>query len=86
MKNANNKTTTENKEIPKRSRRGKYHRNTRTRKLDDEAWNNTSTTWKRSIKDRDILKIATTKRGGALSGRYEICVWTLKPGVLDGEN
>ena len=31
-------------------------------------------------KDRDILKIATTKRGGALSGRYEICVWTLKPG------
>ena len=36
-------------------------------------------------KDRDILKIATTKRGGALSGRYEICVWTLKPGVLDGE-
>ena len=23
-------------------------------------------------KDRDILKIATTKRGGALSGRYEI--------------
>ena len=30
-------------------------------------------------KDRDILKIATTKRGGALSGRYEICVWSLKP-------
>ena len=37
-------------------------------------------------KDKDILKVATTKRGGALSGRYEICVWTLRPGVLDGEN
>ena len=29
-------------------------------------------------KDKDIRKIATTKRGGALSGRYEICVWTLR--------
>ena len=25
-------------------------------------------------KDKDIMKIATTKRGGALSGRYEICL------------
>ena len=31
-------------------------------------------------KDKDIMKIATTKRGGALSGRYEICVWQLRPG------
>jgi len=37
-------------------------------------------------KDKDILKVATTKRGGALSGRYEICVWTLRPGVFDTEN
>ena len=37
-------------------------------------------------KDKDILKVSTTKRGGALSGRYEICVWTLRPGVLEGEN
>ena len=37
-------------------------------------------------KDKDILKVSTTKRGGALSGRYEICVWTLRAGVLDGEN
>ena len=37
-------------------------------------------------KDKDIMKVATTKRGGALSGRYEICVWQLRPGVLDGEN
>jgi hypothetical protein len=37
-------------------------------------------------KDKDILKVATTKRGGALSGRYEICVWTLRPGFPDGEN
>jgi len=33
--------------------------------------------------DKDILKVATTKRGGALSGRYEICVWQLRPGALD---
>ena len=31
-------------------------------------------------KDKDIMKVATTKRGGALSGRYEICVWQLRPG------
>jgi hypothetical protein len=37
-------------------------------------------------KDKDILKIATTKRGGALSGRYEICVWQLRSGTLDSEN
>ena len=37
-------------------------------------------------KDKDILKVSTTKRGGALSGRYEICGWTLRAGVLDGEN
>ena len=34
-------------------------------------------------KDKDILKVATTKRGGALSGRYEICVWQVRPGALD---
>jgi hypothetical protein len=34
-------------------------------------------------KDKDIMKIGNTKRGGALSGRYEICVWQLRPGVLD---
>ena len=34
-------------------------------------------------KDKDIMKVATTKRGGALSGRYEICVWQLRPGALD---
>ena len=33
-------------------------------------------------KDKDIMKVATTKRGGALSGRYEICVWQLRPGCL----
>ena len=37
-------------------------------------------------KDKDIMKVATTKRGGARSGRYEICAWQLRPGVLDGEN
>ena len=37
-------------------------------------------------KDKDIMKVSTTKRGGALSGRYEICVWQLRPGVLDGES
>ena len=37
-------------------------------------------------KDKDIMKVATTKRGGALSGRYEICVWQLRPGVLEGES
>ena len=36
-------------------------------------------------KDKDILKVATTKRGGALSGRYEICVWQVRPGALDGK-
>ena len=34
-------------------------------------------------KDKDILKVATTKRGGALSGRYEICVWQVRPGALE---
>ena len=34
-------------------------------------------------KDKDILKVATTKRGGALSGRYEICVWHVRPGALE---
>ena len=34
-------------------------------------------------KDKDIMKVSTTKRGGALSGRYEICVWQLRPGVLE---
>ena len=34
-------------------------------------------------KDKAIMKVATTKRGGALSGRYEICVWQLRPGALD---
>jgi hypothetical protein len=34
-------------------------------------------------KDKDIMKIATTKRGGALSGRYEICVWQLRPGAQE---
>lgn len=29
-------------------------------------------------KDKDIEKVATTKRGGALSGRYDICVWKLR--------
>ena len=37
-------------------------------------------------KDKDIMKIATTKRGGALSGRYEICVWQLRPGAQDNQN
>ena len=37
-------------------------------------------------KDKDILKISTTKRGGALSGRYEICVWQLRPGTFDNQN
>jgi len=36
-------------------------------------------------KDKDIRKIATTKRGGALSGRYEICVWTLRDDEPDPE-
>ena len=36
-------------------------------------------------KDKDIRKIATTKRGGALSGRYEICVWTLRDDERDPE-
>ncbi len=31
----------------------------------------------------EILKVATTKRGGALSGRYEICVWQVRPGALE---
>ena len=34
-------------------------------------------------KDKDILKVSTTKRGGALSGRYEICVWQVRPGALE---
>ena len=34
-------------------------------------------------KDKDILKVATTKRGGALSGRYEICVWQVRPGAVE---
>ena len=34
-------------------------------------------------KDKDIMKVSTTKRGGALSGRYEICVWQLRPGALE---
>ena len=29
-------------------------------------------------KDKDIEKVSTTKRGGALSGRYDICVWRLR--------
>ncbi len=29
-------------------------------------------------KDKDIEKIGNTKRGGALSGRYDICVWKLR--------
>ena len=37
-------------------------------------------------KDKDIMKVATFMGGGALSGRYEICVWQLRPGVLEGEN
>ena len=36
-------------------------------------------------KDKDIMKIATTKRGGALSGRYEICVWQLRPGAIENQ-
>ena len=34
-------------------------------------------------KDKDILKVATTTRGGALSGRYEICGWQVRPGALE---
>ena len=34
-------------------------------------------------KDKDIMKVSTTKRGGALSGRSERCVWQLRPGVLE---
>ena len=34
-------------------------------------------------KDKDIMKVATPKRGGARAGRYEICVWQLRPGALD---
>ena len=34
-------------------------------------------------KDKDIMKVATTKRGGALSVRYEICVLQLRPVALD---
>jgi len=32
-------------------------------------------------KDKDIMKVATTKRGGMISGRYEICVWALAPAL-----
>ena len=32
-------------------------------------------------KDKDIEKVSTTKRGGALSGRYDICVWRLRDQV-----
>ena len=34
-------------------------------------------------KDKDIMRVSTTKRGGSLFGRYEICVWQLRPGVLE---
>ena len=30
-------------------------------------------------KDKDIVKVSTTRRAGTLSGRYEICVWALAP-------
>ena len=30
-------------------------------------------------KDRDIVKVGTTRKSGALSGRYEMCIWSLKP-------
>ena len=33
-------------------------------------------------KDKDIEKVSTTKRGGALSGRYDICVWRLRDQVI----
>ena len=34
-------------------------------------------------KDKDIMKVSTTKRGGALSGRYEICVTQLRTRALE---
>ena len=30
-------------------------------------------------KDKDIVKVATTRRGGAVSGSYNICIWALAP-------
>ena len=39
----NNQIETEDKEISRYKRRGKYNRNTRTRKLNYEAWYNAST-------------------------------------------
>ncbi len=30
-------------------------------------------------KDKDIVKVRETKRGGAVSGAYTICVWALAP-------
>ena len=30
-------------------------------------------------KDKDIVKVSSTRRAGTLSGRYEICVWALAP-------
>ena len=30
-------------------------------------------------KDKDIVKISSTRRAGTLSGSYQICVWALAP-------
>ena len=30
-------------------------------------------------KDKDIVKVRTTKRGGAVSGAYNLCGWALAP-------
>jgi len=30
-------------------------------------------------KDRHIMKVGSTIKAGALSGRYEMCVWSLRP-------
>lgn len=33
-------------------------------------------------KDRDIVKIGHVKRGGMVSGTYNICEWALKTGEM----
>ncbi len=33
-------------------------------------------------KDKDIAKVGTIRKAGALSGRYEMCIWSLSPNYV----
>ena len=75
-------TKAKNQEISTHKRRGEYHRN--LEHVNTTMRHGTTPQQLGNVlsKDKDIMKVSTTKRG-VLSGRYEICVWQLRPGVLE---